>query len=146
MRQNISNSRRICCLNTSRFLYFSVAGVIADVLSVVLFFSLLSYAVTIALFLFDLELAPLMSFASFGLMISLTNLLTQIVLYCTSSENLTYDLIATGDLFYDSTWFQLPIKLQKLYLLPIQRSRKEFRLNGRGIIECSLRVFAAVRN
>lgn len=111
-----------------------------------LFFSLLSYAVTIALFLFDLELAPLMSFASFGLMISLTNLLTQIVLYCTSSENLTYDLIATGDLFYDSTWFQLPIKLQKLYLLPIQRSRKEFRLNGRGIIECSLRVFAAVRN
>lgn len=80
----------------------------------------------------------------FATLTGLINILMQMIIYCQLSENVTLDLLASGDTFYESLWYRLPITVQKLYMLPIQRSQREFRVTGLGIIECSLRVFASV--
>lgn len=123
----------------------SVAEVIADVLSAILFVLLLSYSVTLAAFMVGLDLIESYGIAFYGLVTASLNILTQMVIYCAFSENMTYDLLITGDYVYESPWYQLPIRLQKLYVLPILRSQRLFRLTGLDIIECSLRVFASVR-
>lgn len=113
-------------------------------MSAILFVLLLSYAVTIAIFMFGLELVRPLGVTFFGLLTALLNFLAQLAIYCYFSENVTHDLLATSDLFYESPWYRLPYKLQKLYVVPIARAQRQFRLTGLGIIECSLRVFASV--
>lgn len=114
-------------------------------MSPVLFFLLLSYAIIIAIFLLDFEAVDEFTFVVYGMLTAFSNFVMQLVIYSRLSENVTRDLFASGDLFYDSPWYQLAPNLQKLYALPILRSQREFRLTGLGIIECSLRVFASVR-
>lgn len=114
-------------------------------MGIILFILLVSYGVTIAIFLFGLELVEIYRVEAFGLMIALSNLLAQLVIYCAFSENLTTNLFSTGDFFYESPWYRLPTRFQKNYIPPIQRAQCEFRLTGLGIIECSLGVFASVR-
>lgn len=92
-----------------------------------------------------LELVSLLPVVvALGILASIFNLLTQMMIYCAFSENLTYDFCTTGEIFYNLLWYQFSIKLQKLYVLPLLRSQREFRLSGLGIIECSLRVLASV--
>lgn len=55
------------------------------------------------------------------------------------------DLHGIGDVFYNCEWHRLPIKQQKLFLYPIQRSQKAIRLRGFGIIDCSLSFFSSVK-
>lgn len=98
----------------------------------------------IAIFLIYLGLVNIVSIPGIGMITTIINLLVQLVIYCAFSEKVTNDLFESGDLFYESPWYRLPVKLQKLYILPVQRSQKEFRLSGLGIIECSLGVFASV--
>lgn len=123
---------------------FRVADVISDVMSTILFLLLLSYSITIAALLISLQLLNTLTVASFGLVIAVVNILTQILIYCAFSENMTHDLLATGDIFYNSPWYRLSVTLQKLYVLSILRPQRKFRLSGLGIIECSLGVFASV--
>lgn len=125
---------------------FELADTIADIMSTVLFFLLLTYAITIAVFMVDMEATESIDLAFVGSLTGLINILIQLVIYCAYSENLTTDLGATGDVFYKTLWYQMPVKLQKLYVLSIARSQREFRLTGLGIIECSLRIFASVRH
>lgn len=115
-------------------------------MSATLFFLLLLYAVTIAAFMIDV-MGTINSFGLtfFATLTGLLNILMQMIIYCQLSENVTLDLLAAGDIFYESLWYRLPVRVQKLYMLPIQRSQREFRVTGLGIIECSLRVFASVR-
>lgn len=122
-----------------------VAAVISDVISTILFLLLLSYAITLAAFLVGLELVESYGIACFGMVTAVINLLTQMVVYCAFSENMTNDLFDTADIFYESPWYELPLHLQKLYFFPILRLHRVFRLSGLGVIECSLRVFASVR-
>lgn len=117
---------------------------IADVMSPLLFFLLLSYSIIIAVFLFNIEALDEINFVVFGIFTALSQLVMQLVIYSRLSEYITEDLAATGELFYESPWYQLPSKKQKLYVLPILRPQREFRLMGLGIIECSLRICAAV--
>lgn len=56
------------------------------------------------------------------------------------------NLFEVGDIFYNSLWYKLPSQEQKLLILPIQRSQKLFRLNGFGIVDCSLEVFSSVNS
>lgn len=121
-----------------------VAEYIADVMSPLLFFLLLSYSIIIAVFLFNVEALDELNFVVFGILTALSQLVMQLVIYSRLSEYITEDLSATGDLFYESPWYRLSPKQQKLYILPILRSQREFRLMGLGIIECSLRICAAV--
>ena len=60
------------------------------------------------------------------------------------SEWITQDLLGIGDMFYDSPWYRLPTKRQKLMVLPLQRAQRELRLKGLGLFDCSLAVFATV--
>lgn len=82
-----------------------------------------------------------------GLCAIIASAIALLVLYihCYASEHLTADLMAIGDIFYDSTWYRLPVKQQKLLVLPIQRATQEFRLKGSGLIDCSLAVFLSVK-
>lgn len=64
---------------------------------------------------------------------------------CSLSEKMTQQSYRIGDTLFESKWYKLPIKEQKLLILFIQRSQKEFRLNGYKIIDCSLKTFVAVR-
>lgn len=57
----------------------------------------------------------------------------------------TTDLLEIGDIFYNSAWYRLPIKEQRLLALPIQRSQREFRLSGLGFLDCSLAVYSSVK-
>lgn len=57
----------------------------------------------------------------------------------------TASLTAIGDHFYNFPWFLLPVEHQLLFLPPIQRSQSAYRLKGLGMVECSLRVYSAVR-
>lgn len=118
---------------------------IADIMSTVLFFLLLMYAVTIAVFMVDMEGADSFDVAFYGTLAGLVNILMQMIIYCAYSENVTSDLYDSGEVFYESLWYQLPATTQKLFIMPILRSQKEYRLSGLGIIECSLRIFASVR-
>lgn len=70
--------------------------------------------------------------------------IAQLVIYCSYSEDVSEDLGATAELFYEMDWYRLSDKMKKLYILSIARGQKEFRLTGLGIIECSLRIFAKV--
>lgn len=60
------------------------------------------------------------------------------------AEWITSDLLTIGDHFYNSAWYDLPLKHQKLLVLPIQRAQRELRLKGLGLFECSLPVFSMV--
>lgn len=60
------------------------------------------------------------------------------------SERITADLSEVGEIFYNSPWYQLPVKQQKLMTLPIQRAQRVFRLQCLGLCDCSLAVFASV--
>lgn len=63
---------------------------------------------------------------------------------CVFSEVITHDLCTIADIFYGYAWYRLPVKQQKLFILPIQRANKALRLTGLGLVDCSLRVFASV--
>lgn len=113
-------------------------------MSPVLFFLLLSYAIIIAVFLLDFDAANELNLAVCGMVFAFLNFLMQLIIYSCLSEIVTNDLCASGDLFYESPWYQLPPKLRMIYMLPLLRPQREFRLAGLGIIECSLRSFASV--
>lgn len=64
--------------------------------------------------------------------------------YCYYSENITTTSLKIGDVVYDSLWYEMPIKEQRAIILMIQRSQKEFRLSGLGLVDCSLATFLSV--
>lgn len=61
------------------------------------------------------------------------------------SERVTFDLLEIGAIFYNLTWYQLPVKQQRLITLPIARAQREFRLRNLNLSDCSLAVFLSVR-
>lgn len=113
-------------------------------MSSILFVLLLLYGITIGVFMFGAISCDPTTVAFYGSVCALSDKLAELLMYCYLSENVTSDLGATGDAFFHSLWYRLPIKLQKLYIIPIQQSQKEFRLTGLGIVECSLRIFITV--
>lgn len=61
------------------------------------------------------------------------------------AEKITSDLVSIGDVFYNSAWHRLPVKQQRLLVLPIQRAQRELRLKGLGLFNCSMPVFLSVQ-
>lgn len=120
----------------------SLAKSVGRIMSVGLFFQLLICAVSMAVYMYGIETNSLL-----GRCVSvtgLTNVLISTYIYCLLSENITRDLSAIGDIFYDCIWYQLPVKHQKLFSVPIQRGQTEYRMTGLGLVECSLRSFTTV--
>lgn len=65
-------------------------------------------------------------------------------IYCYFSEKITNISFEIGDIVYFSSWYAMPFKQQKTIVMVIRESHEEFRLNGLGIIDCSLSTFLAV--
>lgn len=110
----------------------------------ILFVQLVLCAVTIAMCLFSIDANGMFSIAFISSLAALNSVLTPTFAYCLLSENVTWNLHLVANYFYDFDWYLLPAKQQKLFVLPIRRAQREFRMTGHGIIPCSLRVFSSV--
>lgn len=113
-------------------------------MSVGIFFQLLVCASLLAIYMVGIEADGNLGV---NVLISLVGVAANVIisfLFCFLSENLTHKLSTIGDHFYNYAWYRLPIKQQQLFIFPIQRTQKEFRINGLGIVECSLKVFVSV--
>lgn len=124
----------------------SVSNSVGEVMSVGLFFQLLVSAVSLAIYMFGIESNGNLSVSFFISIIGLTSVITTTYIFCFLSEYVTYKLSDIGDHFYNCAWYNLPVKQQKMFILPIQRAQVEFRINGLGLVECSLNVFSSVNS
>lgn len=103
----------------------------------------------ITVIVFNLFVIELSSTITLEIYCALGDLFTGLALtfvYFYLSEWITSDLLEIGDYFYNSAWYRLPAKQQKLLVLPIRRAQREFRLKGFGLFDCSLEVFGMVRS
>lgn len=124
---------------------YRLAQTIDSIMSTVLFFQLLFTATAIAICMFAIGSNTLFGISSITSMIALTTVAAPTFILCLLSENLTADLHGIGNNYYSCAWYRLTAKQQQLFVLPIQRSQKEFRMTGLGLVDCSLRVFSSVR-
>lgn len=113
-------------------------------MELILFNITLACTLVIAFNLFTIELSDGLNY---DILTALADIIIVIALtfaYFYLSERITADLLEICDIFYNSPWFQLSTKQQKLLTLPIQRAGRELRLTGLGLIDCSLIVFSKV--
>lgn len=114
-------------------------------MSACLFIQLLMSAITIAFILFSIESHDQAFNVTFLLpLVAVIVVLITLFMYCKLSENITCDLYAIGDIFYESAWYRLTVKQQQMFVLPVQRAQSKFRLTGLGIFECSLETYLTV--
>lgn len=113
-------------------------------MEVIIFNITLICAVVIACNLLVFELIDEMNIVMLAAIIDLSVVIAMTFAYFYLSERITSDLLEIDDIFYDSPWYRLPIKRQKLLVLPIQRAGRELRMTGLGLFDCSLAVFSKV--
>lgn len=123
--------------------YFRVAQVVNGIMELIVITMTLTCTLIIAMSLFVVEVNGLRTETLFAF-INLTLILMIMFTYCLLSERITLDLLQIGDVFYNSEWYRLPFKEQRLLVLPIGRAQRVFRLSGYGLINCSLAVFLTV--
>lgn len=117
---------------------------IYDLMSGILFNMLLSCILLLALSLFSLNESTVLNVrlaANFNLLLIY---LMACYIYSYFSEVMTTNSFKIGDNVYNLLWNEMPVKQQKLIIMIINRSQKEFRLTGLGMIDCSLAMFLAV--
>lgn len=113
------------------------------IMKVITFTVMLTCTLVIAFNLFVAEVSGVGIETLFAFTDSLFMILITFM-YCYLSEWVTSDLLEIGDLFYNSAWYRLPVKQQRLLTLPIGRAQREFRLSGLGLFDCSLALFSSV--
>lgn len=117
---------------------------ICDVMSGVLFSQLLFCVVSLALMLFSLNQSGKISFTLFLKLYVLVIYLTICYIYCRLSKNITEKSYEIGDVAYNSLWYEVLVKEQKMIILTICQSQRKFQLTGLGIVDCSLETFLRV--
>lgn len=122
----------------------SIAKSVGVIMSTGLFFQLLVCATSLAVYMVGMEASGALSMRFWVAFFGLSNTILTTYAYCYLSEYVTYNLAMIGDYFYNCAWYRLSVELQTLFILPIQRAQLKFRINGLGIVECSLRVFSSV--
>lgn len=119
---------------------------IQNLMSGIIFNILLSCVLFLILVLLSVDQSNVTAI-DFNLLLNLDCLLTYLIIcyiYCHFSENMTTKSFEIGDIVYNSFWYKMSIKEQKIIILMIQQSQKEFRLSGLGLIDCSLATFLTV--
>lgn len=111
----------------------------------IILFVVVTSTMTLAFNLFALESNDLLSLQLYTGIGVLIFLLPMNFSYCYFAEMVASDLCGIGDVFYDSAWYRLPVKLQKVLILPIQRTGQEIRFRSFGFIDCSLAMFLKVK-
>lgn len=124
----------------------SLVQSVCDMMEAILFNMIFTCTVVIAFNLFVIESSDGYNFEMIIAFIDLSFMVGLTFAYFYLSEWITTDLLEIGDIFYDSPWYRLPTKHQKLLTLPIQRAGRELRLTGLGLFDCSLAVFSGVSN
>lgn len=125
-------------------LYCSAAKSLYLMMDIILFFVALDCSVVIACDLLVFEITNTIDADTIVVFFDIFLTLFMAFSYFYLSEWITTDLLEIGDHFYDSPWYRLPVKQQRLLMLPILRTERVFRLKGLGIFDCSLAVFSAV--
>lgn len=124
--------------------YFSLAEEVNNVVELILFTMAFICIIVIAMSLFVVEIYGVSVEAIFA-----SNAISFVLLvmfkYCHLSEGLTTDMLEIADIFYESEWYRLPVKQQRLMTLPIGRAQREFRLSAMGLFDCSLAVYSSVK-
>lgn len=115
-------------------------------MSEVLFYQMLFSAIELASFMFAVDESKGMSPSNNTAALSVLTVLLPTFLFCKLSESVSARLLAVADGFYACSWYCLNAKQQQLFWMPIQRAQKEFRMQGLGIVNCSLEIFLAVNN
>lgn len=124
-----------------------LATITGHIISPVLFYQLVLCAVNTAIFLYVLGLQGLLlNLDALVCLMGILSVLFPTFIYCHLSESLTFKLCSVGLIYYSCAWYCLPIKQQKLIILPIKRAQKEVRMTGLGIVDCSLSIFSSVRD
>lgn len=113
-------------------------------MSVLIFFQMLFSATELASFLFAIDETKGMDLMNGTAILGGWTILMPTYLFCQLSENVSVSMQMISDAFYGCAWYCLSAKQQTLFLLPMQRAQKEIRINGLGIVDCSLAVFASV--
>lgn len=113
-------------------------------MSTVVFYQLLLSAINIGCLLTALELMGAFNAATIVACMGILNISIPTAFYCKYSENISADLEAIGDTFWECSWYLLPLKQQEMFILSILRSQKECRMMGLGMVECSLATFLSV--
>lgn len=101
-------------------------------------------AASTAVSLFALEANGIFNIHAIPSVYDIIVALAMTFVYCYLSEGLTLNLCDVGNSFYGVAWNRSPVKVQALFMLPIQHSQQEFRLKGAGLVDCSLIVFGKV--
>lgn len=114
-------------------------------MSVPLFANLLCCAIVIAFNLLLLEVSDHIDLSIVASLYNMSATMTMTIIFCFLSEHITAVLLNVGDVFYESMWYRLPTRQQKLLGLALSRSQREFRLKGLGMIYCSLFTFSKVK-
>lgn len=123
----------------------SVAESLAKVMKVALFNLTFTCTIVIALNLLVVELNETLNLEMVVALTDIALIIGITFAHFYLAEWITSDLLGIGEVFYNSAWYCLPVKRQMLLALPIQRARREFRLKGLDIFDCSLRAFSSVR-
>lgn len=118
--------------------------ILGNTMSEVIFYQMLFTAIELATYMFAIVESKDLSLNDVTAIVGAISVLVPTFLYCKLSENVTEHLQAIETAFYGCSWYRLHVKQQKMVMLPIQRAQIEFRLNGLGIVDCSLEIFAAV--
>lgn len=63
---------------------------------------------------------------------------------CDFGDKITYQLTAVSDLYFELSWYHLPVDLQKYFILMIMNAEKPVYLEG-FVIQCTREVFKKVR-
>lgn len=144
LTDGLSHYQTLLNLELKKSHFFSVADSLYDMMDLIIFNITFTCTAVIAFNLLVVELNESINFEMLVAFADLVVVLLITALYFFHSEWITSDLYEIGDNFYNSPWYILPIRHQRLLVLPIQRAGREFRLKGLGIFECSLVLFLAV--
>lgn len=124
----------------------SLASVFGDSTSEVIFYQMLFSAIDLATFMFAIDETKGMNPSNSTAIEGALTVLLPSYMFCVLSENVTGRFADIGNAFYGCPWYYLSAQQQKMFLLPIQRAQKEFRLNGLGMVDCSLEIFSRVNS
>lgn len=126
------------------FLIFRLANTTNAIMSFSLFSDLLTCALVIAFNLLLLDSTDHMDLRIATSLYNMATITSLTLVFCLASESITEALFGVGDAFYESPWYCFPIQHQKQLILIITRSQRELRLEGLGLIFCSLETFGRV--
>lgn len=113
-------------------------------MSSVLFFQLVLSAVNAACTLVVFDSSDKMDYGVFVALVGIITISLPTALHCNLSEQATSDMEGIGDAFSQCPWYYLPVKQQQMFILPILRSQRSYRMTGLGMFECSLATFLSV--